>query len=116
MTDKLADQPRLNRGSAVVANGLDRAAFHGLFAGGFFFGCGRLLHHVRISAVIPSGVILRSGFAAQVAVDALVVHEVFAWDVLGLPVSNVSHKSKSGPFYRGRKPQVQATFPDFIGF
>ena len=102
-----------NRGSTVVANGFDRAAFHGLFAGGFFFGGRRLLHDVRITAVIPAGVILRRSFAAQVAVDALVVDEVLARDVLGIPICNVSHKSKSGVIYRPSKSQVQAAFSLF---
>ena len=102
-----------NRRSAVVANGFDRAAFHGLFAGGFLFRSRRLLHDVRITAVIPAGVILRRSFAAQVAVDALVVDEVLARDVLGIPICNVSHKSKSGVSYRPRKPRVQAAFSLF---
>ena len=102
-----------NRRSTVVANGFDRAAFHGLFAGGFFFGGRRLLHDVRITSVIPAGVILRRSFAAQVAVDALVVDEVLARDVLGIPICNVSHKSKSGVSYRPRKPRVQAAFSIF---
>jgi hypothetical protein len=96
--------------STVVADGFDRAAFHGLLTGGFFFGSSRLLHHVRISAIIPSGVILGGGFAAQVAVDALVVDEVLASDVFGIPICNVSHKSKSDPIYRPRKAWVQAAF------
>lgn len=103
----------LDLGSTVVANGFDGTAFHGLFAGGFFFGGRRLLHDVRITSVIPAGVILRCSFAAQVAVDALVVDEVLTRDVLGIPICNVSHKSKSGKRYRLRKSRVQAAFSLF---
>lgn len=78
-------------GSTVVSDGLHRAAFHGFLAGGFFFGARRLLHDVGVTAVIPTCEILRGGFAAQVAVDALIVDEVFARDVFGIPVCNVSH-------------------------
>jgi hypothetical protein len=43
----------------------------------------------------------------------LVVDEVLARDVLGIPICNVSHKSKSGRRYRLRNSRVQAAFSLF---
>jgi hypothetical protein len=67
---------------AVVADRFDRATFHCFLAGLVFFGILGLLHHEGKTAVGVAGEILRGSFAAQVAVDALVVHVVFARHVL----------------------------------
>lgn len=63
---------------AVVANGFDRAAFEGFHAlSGFFFVL-RLFENVGISLVVGSLEVVRCGFTAQVAVDALTVDVEFA--------------------------------------
>jgi hypothetical protein len=78
---------------AVVADGFDGAAFHGFFAARFFVGRGRLLVNERIAAVVVALEIIRGGFAAQVAVNALVVHVVFARNVFGVFICCVCHKN-----------------------
>jgi hypothetical protein len=51
-----------------------------------------LFEDVGIAAVFVPGEIGRSGFATQIAVDALIVHEVFAGNIVGIFVCDVSHK------------------------
>ena len=77
---------------AVVADGLDRTAFLGFLAAAFFFRRRRLFEDERVSAVFVAFEIVRRRLAAQVAVNALVVHVVFARDVFGIFVCHVSHK------------------------
>ena len=76
---------------AVVADGLDGAAFLGLVAALFLVGRGRLFIDEGIAAVLVAPEIVRSRLAAQVAVNALVVHVEFAGDILGVFVCSVSH-------------------------
>ena len=63
---------------AIAADRLDRAAFHGFFAEIFFIGAFRLFKYVGMAAVIISCEIGGRGFAAEIAVDALVVHIKFS--------------------------------------
>jgi len=77
---------------AIVADGFDRAAFLGFLAACLFFGCRGLFIYQRVAAVVVALEIVRRGLAAQVAVNALVVHVVFARDVLGIFICSVSHK------------------------
>jgi hypothetical protein len=77
---------------AVVADGLDRAAFHRFFALGFFFGRGGLFENVGITAVVVSGEIGRGSFAAQITIDALVIDVIFARRVFWIFICDVSHK------------------------
>jgi hypothetical protein len=51
-----------------------------------------LLEDERISTVLVPFEIVRRGFAAQVTVNALVVHVVFTGDVFGVFICGVSHK------------------------
>ena len=51
----------------------------------------RLFLQVGITAVVVAGVILRGGFAAQVAVDALVINVELAGDVLWVAIRDVGH-------------------------
>jgi hypothetical protein len=76
----------------IVANGFDRAAFLGFFAKGFFFRGRGLLVNVGVTAVFVAREIGGSSFAAQIAVNALVIDVKFPTSVLGIPVSDISHK------------------------
>src|SRR5213596_64894 len=69
---------------AVVTNSLDRAAFLGLLA--LFLLVLVLLVDVRITPVVAPSEIVGGGFAAEVAVDALVVDEILAGNVVGVSV------------------------------
>ncbi len=77
---------------AVIADGFHGAAFHGFLAARFFLRRAGLLVNVRITTVIAAGEIVRRGFAAQVAVDALIIDEKFAGHVVSVSICNVSHK------------------------
>ena len=77
--------------SAIVANGFDGTAFLGLFAARFLVGRGGLLIDEGVAAVFVALEIVRGRLAAQVAVNALVVHVEFAGDVFGVFVCSVSH-------------------------
>ena len=76
---------------AVVADGLDRAAFHGFLAKGALVVVLRLLVNVGISAVVVAGEVVGSGFAAEVAVDALVIDVEGAGGVFGIAIIDVGH-------------------------
>ena len=78
-----------------IADGFDRATFHGLFAGGLLFGSGRLLFDVAIASVIITGEILRGGFPAKIAIDTLIIDEIFTSDVVRIAVGEF------GPMYSG---------------
>lgn len=67
---------------AVVSDGFDRAAFHCLLAESLLFGRLRLLIDIAVTAIVISREIRGRCLAAKVAVDALIVHEVFAGDIL----------------------------------
>ena len=68
----------------VAADRFDRAAFHRFFAETFFVRRLRLLVHVGVPAVIVSFEIGGGRFAAQIAVDALIIDVEFARYVLGV--------------------------------
>jgi hypothetical protein len=78
--------------SAVVADGFDRAAFLGFLAAGFLVGILRLLEDKGVTSVVVAFEIVGSGFAAEIAVNALIVHVKFAACVFGIFVCYVSHK------------------------
>jgi hypothetical protein len=65
----------------VVADGLDRAAFHGLLALGLLLGAFGLLVNVGITTVVAAGEIGRSRLATEVTVDALVIDVKLTGDV-----------------------------------
>jgi len=81
---------------AVVADGLDRATFDGFHALGRAFVVLRLFLDERIAALVVAREKCRSGFAAQVAVDALLVNVKFASDVCFPFVCFVCHKNVAG--------------------
>ena len=83
------------RSGAILADGLDGAAFLGFFAAGFFFRVLGLFIDERVTAVIVSLKIVRRGLAAKVAINAGVIHVILAFGVFRILVCNVSHKNTS---------------------
>ena len=63
---------------SVISDGFDWAAFLGFLATRFFFRRLRLFGNVRIAAVLVAFEIVGRSFAAQVAVDALIIDIVLA--------------------------------------
>jgi hypothetical protein len=84
---------RTNLG-AVAANCLDRATFHRLFAQRFFLGRFGLFINVGMAAVIITTEVRRSGFTAEVTVNALVIDIELSVDIFGVFICGVSHFSK----------------------
>src|SRR5438067_447828 len=82
---------RAIRLGAVAADGLDWTAFHRLFAEGLFLRRGWLFIHVRMATVIVAAEIRRRGFAAEIAVDALVIDVELSLDVFGIFICDVRH-------------------------
>jgi hypothetical protein len=80
------------RESGVVADGFDGTAFFRFFATRFFFGRRGLLVDEGVAAVVIALEIVRGGFAAKITVNALVVHVVFAGNIFGVFICDVSHK------------------------
>jgi hypothetical protein len=79
---------------SVVADGLDRAAFLGLFALRLFLRGTRLFIDKGITAIVIAFEIVWRRFATQVAVDALVIDVELSRDVLRVLVCDVSHNSR----------------------
>src|SRR5947209_14446637 len=77
--------------AAVVSDGFNRATFHRLFAEAFFFRRLRLFVDVRMTAVVVAFEIRRRSFAAQIAVDALLIDVEFTGCVFGIFVGDVGH-------------------------
>jgi len=75
----------------IVTDGLDRAAFHRLAALGKFLVGIRLFEDIRVAFVFSAIEVVRCGFAAEVAVDALAIHIEFARYVFRIFVFAVSH-------------------------
>ena len=80
---------------AVFANRFDRAAFEGFHAQVDVFLRGRLLMDVGVAAVVVAREKVGRGFAAQVAVNALLVYVKLTGHVLGPFVSNISHNAQN---------------------
>ena len=76
---------------AVAADGFDRAAFHGFLAELLLVRALRLLVEETVAAVVVALEIGGRGFAAEVSVDALIVHVEFATHVFGILVRLVGH-------------------------
>src|ERR1019366_7903335 len=102
-------------GVAVVANGLDRAALEGLHAEGNLLLRGRLFVHERVASLVMAREKSRRGFAAKVAVDALLIDVKFAPDVFRPLVCFVGHGSPDQsvikpPVKRGNGPRWPRPF------
>jgi hypothetical protein len=78
---------------AVVADSFHWAAFFGFFAKGLFFRRRWLFIYEGITTVVTPSEIVWSCFAAQIAVDALIVDVEFAGHVVAVPIRNVCHKN-----------------------
>ncbi len=76
---------------AVVADRLDRAAVESLLAEGLLLGSLRLFVDVAVSAIVVTFEVCRCGFAAQIAVDALIIHVKFTPYVVAVFVCYVCH-------------------------
>jgi len=76
---------------AVVADRFDWATFHRFFAEALFLRRLWLFIDVGMAAVVVSLEIGGRGFAAQIAVDALIIDVEFARYVLGVFVRGVGH-------------------------
>jgi hypothetical protein len=89
-------------GVAVLADGLDRAAFEGFAAERDFFLRGRLLVDEGVAALVVAREEIGGGLAAEIAVDALLVDVELARDVMFPLVGFVGHNScgaKAGVFH-----------------
>ena len=76
---------------AVVADGFNRAAFHRFFAHRFLLRILRLFVNVGVSAVVVPLEIGRRGFAAQIAIDALIIDVKFPGDIFRVFVCRICH-------------------------
>ena len=76
----------------VVADGFDRAAFLGFLTTRFLLWIFRLLVNKRVAAVLVAFEIVRRGFAAQVAIDALIVDVIFSARIFRIFICYISHK------------------------
>jgi hypothetical protein len=76
---------------AIIPNRFDRTAFHRFFAESFFLWRLWLLVDIRMATVIIPLEVCGRSFAAQIAVDALIIDVEFALYVLGVFVCGVSH-------------------------
>jgi len=91
-------------GLAVVADRLDRAAVHGLLAQRLLLGRFGLFEDEAVTAVVVALEIRGGGFTAKVAIDALVIDEEFAFDVIAVFVRCVCHKNGNESVGEIRRP------------
>jgi hypothetical protein len=76
---------------AVAADGFHRTAFHRFFAKRGFGVVLGLFIDVAVAAVVIAGEVGGCRLAAQIAVDALIIDEKGACDVLGIFISDFGH-------------------------
>jgi hypothetical protein len=76
---------------SVISDGFDWTSFHRFLAQRLFIRTFRLFINVGVAAVVVAFEIGRRGFAAQIAVDALIVDVKFSCYVLGVFVRSVGH-------------------------
>ncbi len=95
---------------AVAADGLDRAAFLGLLAQAFLVIIFGLLEEIAVAAIVVAFEIRGRRLAAQIAVDALIVHVVFPRDVFFVLVGDVGHGRLFGAAKVGTNPSAAKTF------
>jgi len=84
-------RPQGNRLFSVAADCLNRATFHCFLAKRLFLRGFRLLVNVGVPAIVVASEVGGRGLAAEVAIDALVIDEEFAGNVLRIFVCDVSH-------------------------
>ncbi len=76
---------------AVIADRFDRATFHGFLAELLFFRSFGLLIDVGVTAIVVTGEVGRSGFPAQIAVDALVIDIKLTLNIFNVAIRDVCH-------------------------
>ena len=76
----------------VIADGFNRATFLGFLTAGFLFAVFRLFIDERITAIVVPFKIVRSRFAAKIAVNTLIIYIILPRSVFGISVSNISHR------------------------
>jgi hypothetical protein len=77
--------------AAIGADRFDRAAFHRFFAKRIFLGSLGLLVNKGVPAIVVALVIGRGGFAAEIAIDALVIDIELTVYVFRIFVCSVGH-------------------------
>lgn len=77
--------------AAVASDRFNRATFHSFFTKPFFFRGFRLLVDVRVAAIVITFEIGGRGFAAKIAIDALLIDIEFAGCIFGIFVTDVRH-------------------------
>jgi hypothetical protein len=77
--------------SAVAPDRFDRATFHRLFAKRFFIGIFRLLIDKGMAAVVIALKVGRRSFAAQIAIDALIVDIELSFYVFRIFICDIGH-------------------------
>jgi hypothetical protein len=86
---------------SVATDGLDWATSQSFFAKSSFLIALRLFVEVRMAAVIITLEVRRGCLAAEIAVDALIIHIVCAFDVVRVFVCCVCHILRFPWFLRG---------------
>ena len=76
---------------AVATDGFDRATCQSFFSQSALIVAFRLLENERMTTVVITLEVRWSCFAAEIAVDALIVHVVGTGDVLRIFVCSVGH-------------------------
>lgn len=76
---------------AVGADGLHGASSHRFVGEALFLFVFRLLENIAVTAIVITSEIGGRSFAAQVTVDALIIHVEFTGGVLGILVGDVCH-------------------------
>ena len=89
---------------SVITNRLYRAAFFGFFAASFLLGRFGLFVNKRIAAIVVPFEVIGGSFAAEITVNALVVHVIFAGNALGVFICYIGHKN----FYSTRNMSALA--------
>jgi len=88
----------------VVANGFNRASFHGLFAERSLIVGLRLLIEVSVTTVFVPRKVVRRSFTTKVAVNALIIDEIFAFYVVVVSIFVFCHffEGVLRPFITGK--------------
>src|ERR1041385_8537108 len=77
---------------SIIPNCIQRATFLSFFAAGFLLFAFGLLINERVAAIIVAFEIVRGSFAAEIAINALIVHVIFSAGVFGVFVRHVCHR------------------------
>src|SRR4051812_26410210 len=76
---------------AVAPDCFNRATFHGFLAKGLFLRTLGLLVNVGMTAVVVAFEIRRGRFAAEIAIDALIIDVEFSFHILRVLICSVCH-------------------------